>query len=423
MTSFFENVLKQVDEISLFLEEEYPDKKIFKKAVSQIKKPDRVIKKDIRITSDKKKKFSFFSIRSQHNNALGPYKGGIRFHPKVNEDEVKALSLLMSLKCSLAGIPFGGAKGGVKVDVSKLSQNELKKLSKAYVKAYLKFLGEKIDVPAPDMNTNAQIMAWMLEEYEKEKGFKSPASFTGKPIELGGSLGRNEATGRGGVFVLKEFAKKEKINPLKTTLAVQGFGNVGYWFSEFAFGYGFKIVAISDSSGAILDKKGIDVKKLSELKSELGSFENIARKKGLKFISNQALLDLPVDILVPAALEEVITIKNAKKIKAKIILEMANGPTTSEAEKILLEKGKIILPDILCNSGGVVTSYLEWLQNLKASTWTEEKVNRELKKYITDSFNKVYKTSKKKKLSFRNSANYISLKRIVDAMILRGFES
>lgn len=422
MTSFFDNVLKQIDEISNLLENDYVDKKLFKKIISEIKKPQRVIKKTLTITSDKGKKTSFLSFRSQHNNALGPYKGGIRYHVNVCEDEVKALSTLMSLKCSLAGIPYGGAKGGIKVDVLKLSQKELEKLSKAYAKSFSKYFGEKIDVPAPDVNTNGQIMAWMLEAYEEKVGYKAPGTFTGKPIELGGSLGRNEATGRGGVFVLKEFAKEEKLVPSKTKIAVQGFGNVGFWFSKFAKDLGFKIIAISDSSGAIINEKGLDPDKLNELKKEFGSFKEISTKKNFKFISNEDLLVLPVDILVPAALEAVINKDNANKIKAKVILEMANGPITFEAEEILLKNKKEILPDILCNSGGVTTSYFEWAQNLQGISWSEDKVNEELKVYMVKTFDSVYGVARKKKLPFRVAANYISLKRIVDAMILRGFE-
>ncbi|MFH1971840.1 MAG: Glu/Leu/Phe/Val dehydrogenase [Patescibacteria group bacterium] len=423
MTSFFNSVLKQINEISILLENEYVDKKTFKKIISEIKKPKRIIKKTLKITSDKGKKLNFLSFRSQHSDALGPFKGGIRFHINVNEDEVKALSTLMSFKCSLAGIPYGGAKGGIKVDVTNLSSKELEKLSKEYAKSFSSYIGEKIDVPAPDVNTNTQIMAWMLEAYEKKLGYKSPATFTGKPIELGGSLGRNEATGRGGVFVLREFAKKEKLIPSKTKIAVQGFGNVGFWFSKFAKESGFKVIAISDSSGAILNEKGLDPDKLNELKQEFGNFKEIAKSKKFKFISNEDLLELSVDILVPAALEAVINKENAEKIKAKVILEMANGPTTFEAEEILIKNKKEILPDILCNSGGVTTSYFEWAQNLQGVSWSETKVNEELKKYITDAFNSVYSLARKKKFTFRVAANYLSLKRIVDAMILRGFES
>lgn len=422
MTSFFNNVLKQIDEISLLLEKEYADKKSFKKIISEIKKPQRVIKKTLTITSDKGKKLSFLSFRSQHNNALGPYKGGIRYHVNVSEDEVKALSTLMSLKCSLAGIPYGGAKGGIKVDVNKTSLKELEKLSKSYARSFSKYFGEKIDVPAPDVNTNGQIMAWMLSTYEEKIGHKSSGTFTGKPIELGGSLGRNEATGRGGVFIFKEFAKKEKMIPSKTKIAVQGFGNVGYWFSKFAKDAGFKIVALSDSSGAILNDKGLDPKKINELKNKYGSFKEIATKNNFKFILNEELLELPVDVLVPAALEAVIDNGNANNIKAKIILEMANGPTTFEGEEILLKNKKEILPDILCNSGGVTTSYFEWAQNLQGVSWSEEKVNEELKKYMVNAFNAVYEIAKKNKFSYRVAANYYSLKRIVDAMFLRGFE-
>jgi len=422
VTSFFDSVIKQIDEISNLLENDYADKKLFKKIISEIKKPQRVVKKTLTIFSDKGKKVSFLSFRSQHNNALGPYKGGIRYHVNVCEDEVKALSILMSLKCSLAGIPYGGAKGGIKVDVLKLSQKELEKLSKTYAKTYSKYIGEKIDVPAPDVNTNGQIMAWMLEAYEEKIGLKSPGTFTGKPIEIGGSLGRNEATGRGGVFVLKEFAKKEKLVSSKTKIAVQGFGNVGFWFSKFAKDLGFKIIAVSDSSGAIVNEKGLDPDKLNELKNEFGSFKEISIKKNFKFISNEDLMVLPVDILVPAALEAVINKDNANKIKAKVILEMANGPITFEAEEILLKNKKEILPDILCNSGGVTTSYFEWAQNLQGISWSEDKVNEELKVYMVKAFDSVYGVARKKKLPFRVAANYISLKRIVDAMILKGFE-
>ena len=423
MIGFFNNVLKQIDETSLLLEGDYSDKKIFRKIISEIKKPQRIIKKTLKITSDKGKKLSFLSFRFQHNNAIGPYKGGIRYHVNVNEDEIKALSTLMSFKCSLAGIPYGGAKGGIKIDVAKLSQKELEKLSKAYARFFSKYIGERIDVPAPDMNTNSQIMAWMLDAYEKKVGYKSPGTFTGKPLELGGSLGRNEATGRGGVFVLKEFAKKEKLVSSKTKIAVQGFGNVGFWFSKFAKDLGFKIIAISDSSGAIFNEKGLDPDKLNDFGKEWGTLREIAENKKYKFISNEKLLELPVDILIPAALEGVINKDNANKIKAKTILEMANGPTTFEAEEILIKNRKEILPDILCNSGGVITSYFEWAQNLQGISWSEEKVNEELKKYMINAFNSVYNIAREKKFTFRVAANYLSLKRIVDAMILRGFES
>jgi len=352
---FFNNVLKQIDETSLLLEGDYSDKKIFRKIISEIKKPQRIIKKTLKITSDKGKKLSFLSFRFQHNNAIGPYKGGIRYQP--------------------------------------------------------------------DVNTNSQIMAWMLDAYEKKVGYKSPGTFTGKPLELGGSLGRNEATGRGGVFVLKEFAKKEKLVSSKTKIAVQGFGNVGFWFSKFAKDLGFKIIAISDSSGAIFNEKGLDPDKLNDFGKEWGTLREIAENKKYKFISNEKLLELPVDILIPAALEGVINKDNANKIKAKTILEMANGPTTFEAEEILIKNRKEILPDILCNSGGVITSYFEWAQNLQGISWSEEKVNEELKKYMINAFNSVYNIAREKKFTFRVAANYLSLKRIVDAMILRGFES
>ena len=415
--------LNQIKDSSLILSGDYEDSKRFKKAIATILTPQKVIKGKISIKGTNGKKKTFQAFRIQHNDARGPFKGGIRFHPNVCEDEVQALATLMSLKCAVAGIPYGGAKGGVVVDPAKLIKDELKSLSIAYAKFIAPHIGAWRDVPAPDVNTDGQIMSFMLETYEKKVGYQAPATFTGKPIELGGSLGRTEATGQGGVYVLQAYLKnnaKWQMANAKCTVAVQGFGNVGYYFAKIADELGFKVVAVSDSSSGIYNPKGLDIKSLAEYKDNGGAFKDYSIKTGNKLITNSELLELPVTILVPAALENAINDSNAKKINAKCILEMANGPTTTEADAYLHEKGIDVIPDILSNSGGVTVSYFEWVQNLNGYYWTKEKVNEELKKTITKAFEDIDKIKKVKKISYRKAANYISLKRIIDAMMLRG---
>lgn len=414
MNAMLKAALDQIKATSLVLEEDYPDKKRFKKALEAVLTPQRVIKGKI-----KAGKKTFDAFRIEHNDARGPFKGGIRFHQNVSQDEVQALATLMSLKCAVAGIPYGGGKGGVIVDPSKLTGEELKTLSSEYAKLITPYIGAWKDVPAPDVNTDGQIMAWMLEAYEKKVGFQAPGTFTGKPLELGGSLGRAEATGQGGVFVLSAYTKAKGIKK-GATIAVQGFGNVGYWFAKLATEIGFKVVAISDSSGGIYDKKGIDIDKIAKFKEKYGSFEKASKKEKLTLITNSELLELSVDILVPAALEDAINKDNMERISARVVLEMANGPTTSEADKYLYEKGVDIIPDILANSGGVTVSYFEWVQNLSGYYWTKERVNEELKKTITKAFDDIHEITKSKRISYRRSANYLSLKRIIDAMMLRG---
>jgi glutamate dehydrogenase/leucine dehydrogenase len=326
----------------------------------------------------------------------------------------------MSLKCAVAGIPYGGGKGVVIVDPAKLSQVEIKELSTNYAKLVAPYIGPWKDVPAPDVNTDGQIMAWMLEAYEARIGQQAPATFTGKPLDIGGSLGRTEATGQGGAYVLSAYAKENKINPRTSTIAVQGFGNVGFWFAKIAKALGFKIVAISDSSGALYDKKGLDIDRLGVSKEKYGTFAEVAKKEKKTLITNDELLELPVTILVPAALENVINKENMEKISAQVVFEMANGPTSSEADSYLFEKGIDVIPDILCNSGGVTVSYFEWVQNLHGYYWTKERVNEELKKTITQAFSDIDKIKKEKRVSYRRAANCLALKRIIDAMMLRG---
>jgi glutamate dehydrogenase/leucine dehydrogenase len=420
MNTMLEAALKQIQDSSVLLGESYTDKKRFKKAIEVLLVPQKVIKGKIHIKGVGGKKKTFQAFRIQHNDACGLFKGGIRFHPNVTEDEVRALATLMSLKCAVSGIPYGGAKGGVVVDPSKLNEDELKALSIEYAKLITPYIGPWKDVPAPDVNTNGQIMAWMLEAYEKKIGMRAPATFTGKPLELGGSLGRTEATGQGGVFVLEAYAKSHKINPKTSTVAIQGFGNVGFWFAKLAMELGFKVTAVSDSSSAIYNSKGIDVDKLGAFKERGGAFKDVSLKRGEKLITNDELFELPVTFLIPAALENSINKDNMKKISAKVILEMANGPTTSEADKYLFEKKVDVIPDILANAGGVIVSYFEWVQNLHGYRWSKERVNAELKETITKAFSDINKIVVQKKVSYRSSANYISLKRIVDAIMLRG---
>lgn len=379
---------------------------------------DREFKTQLKL----KGKNQFSAFRIQHNHWRGPYKGGIRFHPQVNQEEMRTLAFLMTLKCALADIPFGGSKGGVRVDPKKLSLEQLKQLSEAYIRSIAPIIGPNVDIPAPDVNTNAQIIAWMLEEYEKFVGKPCPAILTGKPLDKGGSQGRNEATGYGGTVVLERLLQRLKLNPENLTAAVQGFGNVGYYTAHFINRLGVKIVAVSDSQGAVYVPKGLNPDKTLECKREkgfvsgcycVGSVCDIDYGHPLK---SDGLLHLDVDILIPAALEGVINKENAAQVKAKFILEMANNPVTSEAEKILKQKGKIIIPDILANSGGVIVSYFEWLQNLSQEKWTKTRVLKKLKLKLRKNFDKVYKTSQKEKLSLRQSAYIISLKRLSQAV-------
>ncbi|HUC95203.1 MAG TPA: Glu/Leu/Phe/Val dehydrogenase [Candidatus Saccharimonadales bacterium] len=420
MNTMLEAALNQIKDTSVILEEDYSDKKRFKKAIDAVLTPQRIVKGKISIKGKDSKKKVFQAFRIEHNDARGPFKGGIRFHQNVSEDEVRALATLMSLKCAVAGIPYGGGKGGIIVDPSKLTSEELKNLSIEYAKLIAPYIGPWKDVPAPDVNTDGQIMSWMLETYEKKIGMQAPATFTGKPLELGGSLGRTEATGQGGVYVLEAYAKVKKINIKTSTVAVQGFGNVGFYFASIAKQLGFKVVAVSDSSTGIYNPKGLDIETLGEFKEKGRSFKDYPLKSGTKLITNGKLLELPVTFLVPAALENSITKENMEKISAEAVIEMANGPTTTEADVYLHEKGVDVIPDILANSGGVTVSYFEWVQNLDGYYWTKERVNEELRKTITKAFLDIDKIVKEKRISYRRAANYLSIKRIIDAMMLRG---
>jgi glutamate dehydrogenase len=418
--SAFENAKRQIDDVSALLADDYSDKTKFTKALKLLKSPQRFLAKKLKVKLTNGKTKIFQVYRSQHNDARGPYKGGIRFHPNVSEDEVKALSTWMSIKCAVTGIPYGGGKGGIIIDPNDYNTADLEIICKAYAEFLAPYIGPWKDVPAPDVNTGGREMAWMLEAYEAKIGYHAPATFTGKPLELGGSLGREEATGQGGVYVLEAYSAKKKLKSLKTTVAVQGFGNVGYWFAKLASQAKYKVVAVSDSSGGIYSAKGLDIEKLAGLKEKYGAFDKVGRTGNYELITNDELLQLKVDFMVPAALENSINENNAKTIRAKVILEMANGPTTPGAEEYLVKKGVDILPDVLCNAGGVTVSYFEWVQNLHGYKWSKERVNEELKKMMLLAFEDIYKRVGDKKISYRKSAYSLALKRIIDAMVLRG---
>ncbi|NMB92052.1 MAG: Glu/Leu/Phe/Val dehydrogenase [Parcubacteria group bacterium] len=380
---------------------------LFQEEIDFLIQPDRVIEIKVPVKMDNGVIKTFVGYRSQHNNVLGPYKGGIRFHQNVSREEVIALSTLMTLKCAANSLPLGGGKGGVIVNPKELSEEELERLSRAYAKAIAPFIGEDVDVPAPDVNTDGRIMMWMLDEYEKTIGKKSPATFTGKPVEFGGSLGRTEATGRGGVIVMGNLLKA--LNKDYKTIAIQGLGNVGSYFAKIAFEKGFKIVALSDSKGGIYNENGLNPDEVIKIKEETGKVSDYSDGK---VITNEELLELPVDILVPAALENVITKDNASNIKAKLIIEMANGPITEETYPILEEKGIISAPDILANGGGVIVSYFEWLQNRKNEKWTEEEVNQKLEEQLKTALKEILDISQEYKVNLKEAAFISALKKI-----------
>lgn len=388
-----------------------------KATVDALQKPQRVLEVAIPVAMDDGTKKVFTGYRVQFNDARGPFKGGIRYHWDTNLNEVKALSFWMAMKCAVVGIPYGGGKGGVTVDPRELSEGELERLSRGWVQAMYKYIGPWKDVPAPDVYTNPKIMAWMVDEYSKLAGEWSPAAFTGKPIEVGGSQGRMFSTSQGGYYVFEALAKKLKLVPGKTTIAIQGFGNVGAFAAEIFHKVGYKIVAVSDSKGGVMNMKGLDIPAVWKHKEATGSVAGFA---GTTPVDNKKILELAVDVLIPSALENVITESNAGKIKAKVVLELANGPTTPEADTKLFKRGIPVVPDILANAGGVTGSYFEWVQNLNGYAWTERDVLEKLKPIMVDSFEAVWAMATKHKVSLRVGAYMVAVDRIVKAMKLRG---
>lgn len=360
------------------------------------------------------------AFRSQHNCALGPYKGGIRFHPQVNADEVQALAMWMTWKCSLLGLPYGGAKGGIAIDPRQLSTAQLQSLSRQFAAWLTKenAIGPWIDVPAPDVNTNPQVMAWMTDEWQKLSHSRLAATFTGKPIVMGGSLGRDEATGRGGALIAQAIVERADQRPGDVTVAVQGYGNVGKWFVHTAHEFGFQITAVSDSSGTIVNADGWDPTELDALKKEFRSFAAAAKAKGLTLLDSEAVLSQPVQMLVPAALEQAINQDNVDQVSARWVLELANGPTTPAAEAILSQRGTEVFPDILCNAGGVTVSYLEWVQNLHGAQWSIETVRAELQNRLAVAFSGLA-DQKRPDSTWREAAYEIAVNRVLESELLR----
>mgnify|MGYP006265976073 CR=1 FL=1 len=425
----------QLAQVAAVLRDKYVGEEArFDTAIELLSTPQMLHQGELEVQMDNGSTKKFKAFRSQHNNARGPFKGGIRFHHGVTKEEVMALSIWMTWKCAVTGIPYGGGKGGVVVNPKELSTKELERLSRAYVR----FLGEAVgpwtDIPAPDVNTNGQIMAWMVDEWQKLAQEKTSllqvnplATFTGKPLALGGSEGRDEATGLGGVYVLEELAKalnwqrKQDI-----TIAIQGFGNVGYWFAHHADLRGYKIVAVSDSQGGIYVENGLNPEKTLACKKQNGKIsecpctdEKCDITLGKK-VTNAELLELNVDVLVPAALENVITAENAPQIKAKVVIEMANGPVNPEGEAILLQKGILVVPDVLANAGGVSTSYFEWVQNLAGVSWDKPTVLEKLQPLMVMAFKDIWELAQEKNLSLRMATYSRAVKRVIDAMLLRG---
>ncbi len=397
-----------------------------KQAHAILREPKRTLVMNIPVRMGDGETKVFTGFRVRYNDARGPAKGGIRFHPQESLDTVKALAAWMTWKCSLADIPFGGGKGGVICDTKKMGEKEIESLSRGYARALGTDIGPEIDIPAPDVYTNPQIMAWILDEYINITRKNQFGTITGKPVEIWGSEGRMDSTAMGGIFVMREAAKMLKLDPAKSTIAIQGFGNAGkfaYTLSKKIFGA--KVVAISDSEGAVYDPDGLDLAKLEDAKTKGGSVDAYESKNAQK-LTNDQLLELDVDILIPAAIENQVRADNADKVKSKLLLELANGPVTPDATEILFEKGIVDLPDFLVNSGGVIGSYFEWTQNVTGYYWETERFYAELDKKITKSFNDTIAMQKSyadkgKKISPRNAAYIIAVDRVAKAMKVRGW--
>lgn len=390
---------------------------IDKSVTNILKSPARVLSVSFPVEMDDGSVQVFEGFRSQHNDALGPTKGGIRYHPDVTMDEVKALSMWMTFKCSVVGLPFGGGKGGVICDPRKLSKAELKRLSRGYIEAIASMIGPDKDIPAPDVYTDSHVMGWMMDSFSRFKQAYSPGVITGKPLILGGSKGRNEATARGCVYTIVE-AMNDLNKPMENaTVAVQGFGNAGKIAAKLLSELGCKIVAVCDSQGAIYDPNGLNLERVEQHKTE-GAVTDYPAPYTLTL---DELLELDVDILIPAAMENSITSQNAPHIKARIVAEAANGPTTPEADRILAEKDVLVIPDILANAGGVTVSYFEWVQNLMNYYWKEDEVNEKLREKMVTAYRKVVKSAQDYKTDMRTAAFIVGMQHVIEAMVARGW--
>ncbi|WP_318502902.1 Glu/Leu/Phe/Val dehydrogenase [Bacillus sp. T3] len=382
-----------------------------------LKKPMRFLEVSIPVRMDNGQTQIFHGYRAQHNDAAGPTKGGIRFHPDVTPEEVKALAGWMSLKCGITDLPYGGAKGGIVCDPRKMSLDELERLSRGYVRAVSQLVGPTKDIPAPDMYTNSQIMAWMLDEYDHIREFDNPGFITGKPIALGGSKGRETATSKGVLYTLQMVCELKKKSLKDMRVIIQGFGNVGSYLAGYLYELGVKVIGVGDATGGLYDENGLDIPYLIDNRDSFGIVSNLLSHS----ISNFELLEKECDILIPAAISGVINIQNANKINCEIVIEAANGPTTKEALSILDERGILVVPDILANSGGVIVSYFEWCQNNQGYYWNEELVDTRLKEKITLAFINVYNTSKTYHVNMKVAAYMEGVRRLAEASRLRGW--
>jgi glutamate dehydrogenase/leucine dehydrogenase len=421
--TFFENTLNLIEKAAKVM-------KLDKNIKAILSSPDRIIEVSLPVKMDNGDTKVFRGFRVQHNDYAGPYKGGIRYHPQVDMEEVKALATLMTFKCSVVGIPLGGAKGGIIVDPKALSKGELERLTRKYAAAITPFIGPEKDVPAPDVNTDGQIMSWIADEYSKLQGKNTIGVVTGKPLEFGGSLGRDKATARGGYYVLEEIVKEQKLDPKNTTVVIQGFGNAGGHAARILDEAGFKVIAVSDSKGGMYSKDGIHAVKAMQCKMEKGALHECVKKgavnyhiaKGAHFekITNEELLELPCDILVLSAFENQVTKENASRVKAKLILELANGPITPEADEILEKRKITVIPDILANAGGVTVSYFELVQNQANFYWSSEEVQEKLGAIMVKGWERLKEVQTQYKCTLRMAAFITALSRLATIAKLRG---
>ena len=414
---------KEQESLNLF----YSTQTVIRKALNKLgytnemyellKDPLRLLTVRIPVRMDDGTVKVFTGYRSQHNDAVGPTKGGVRFHPEVDEEEVKALSIWMSLKCGITDLPYGGGKGGIICDPRQMSFRELERLSRGYVRAVSQIVGPSKDIPAPDVYTNSQIMAWMMDEYSRLREFDSPGFITGKPLVLGGSKGRETATAAGVTICIEEALKKKGKELKGARVVIQGFGNAGSYLAKFMHDAGAKVIAVSDVYGGIYDPNGLDIDYLLDRRDSFGTFSQLFTET----ITNQELLEIDCDILVPAAISNQITAKNAANIKASIVVEAANGPTTLEATTILTERGVLLVPDILASAGGVTVSYFEWVQNNQGYYWSEEEVEEKLAKVMKKSFETIYETAKSHQVDMRLAAYIVGIRKVAEASSFRGW--
>lgn len=408
--SFYENTLKNMQKAAKAM-------KLDPETLETLSYPQKTLKVSLPVRMDDGSLKVFEGFRVQHSELRGPFKGGFRYFPEVNLDEIQALAMEMTFKCAVVDIPYGGGKGGVKCNAKEMSEGELERLTRKYVQGIYQIIGPEHDIPAPDMYTNAWIMAWFMDEYSRLVNQYQPGVVTGKPIEVGGSLGRNMATAQGGAYVISEYMKQNKLKPEKTKVIVQGYGNAGSYAAEILHSLGFTIVGVSDSRGGLYNEKGMDPFCIAKCKKAKGSVTDCREGKVVK---PHEILEKPCDVLVLAAMENQVTDENKEKIKAKIILELANGPISFEADEYLAKKGVVIIPDILANAGGVTVSYFEWLQNKQAYYWPIEEIEAKLKRIMVDSLNRVLQFQQKYECSMREAAYISAFDRLDKALKLRG---